>query len=140
MEARASFAPELKSASDARHFAERTLAEWDLPQVLEATRLLVSELVVNAVIHARTDSELVLRAEDGRLRVEVTDHSAAEPVLQEYSPTAPSGRGLLILDELADEWGVERDGTSKVVWFDLALDGEAEPAGERPGPHPSVDG
>ena len=129
MEARASFTPELKSASDARHFAERTLAEWDMPEVLEATRLLVSELVVNAVIHARTESELVLRAEDGHLHVEVVDHSSAQPVMQEYSPTAPSGRGLLILDELADEWGVERDGTSKTVWFDLVLDGDTDGSG-----------
>ena len=134
MEARASFAPELSSASEARHFAERTLADWGLVQVLEATRLLVSELVVNAVIHAGTESELLLRADDARLHVEVLDHSIEAPVLRSYSPTAPNGRGLLILDDLADEWGVDTTAVTKTVWFELALDPSGEVAPSRSAP------
>jgi len=120
VEARASFPPDVRSASEARHFAERTLGEWGLDDLLEATRLLVSELVVNAVVHAGTESELVLKSDGASLHVEVLDRSTAAPVLGEYSPTAPGGRGLLILDELADQWGVDVGHGSKTVWFELA--------------------
>lgn len=118
---RASFPPESTSAPAARHLAERTLEEWGLPELLETTRLLVSELVINAVLHARTGAELVLRTGSGRLRVEVSDGSTDVPRLQVDSPSAPTGRGLLIVDRLADTWGVDLDPGGKTVWFELVL-------------------
>ena len=92
MEDRATFPPELRSASEARHHAERVLREWELDTVTDAARLLISELVINAVLHAGTESELVLRCHPDRLRVEVTDQSVALPVRRAYSPSSPSGR------------------------------------------------
>lgn len=121
MEDRATFPAELRSASEARHHAERVLRAWQLDEVADAARLLISELVINAVLHAGTESELVLRCAPGHLRVEVTDHSRVVPVRRPYSPTATSGRGMLILEDLADAWGVEVGDESKTVWFELAV-------------------
>lgn len=121
MEDRSTFPAELRSASEARHHAEQVLREWELDEVADAARLLISELVINAVLHAGTESEMVLRCRPGHLRVEVTDGSSAVPVRRPYSPTSPSGRGLLILEDLADSWGIDVGDGSKTVWFELAV-------------------
>lgn len=124
MEDRSTFPAELRSASEARHHAEQVLREWELGAVADAARLLISELVINAVLHAGTELELVLRSRAGHLRVEVTDGSSAVPVRRAYSPDSPTGRGLLILEDLADTWGTDvRDG-SKTVWFELDVPAE----------------
>lgn len=121
MEARATFPPEPTSATAARHFAERTLAAWGIGSRVDTARLLVSELVINSVLHAGTDTELVLEAGPSVLRVEVADGSVERPVVQRPGPSASSGRGLLILDDLADRWGVEVGERGKTVWFELRL-------------------
>lgn len=119
MEVTASFPAELQSASAARHFAERKLEEWELPELLDATRLLVSELVINAVLHARTESTLTLACRSGVLRVEVSDGSTVPLARRSFSTTATTGRGLMILEALASRWGVEETAGGKTVWFEL---------------------
>jgi anti-sigma regulatory factor (Ser/Thr protein kinase) len=126
MEAQAAFPAELRSAAAARHLAERTLVGWGCNTLIEPTRLLVSELVVNAVIHAHTEVRLRLHLRPGSLRVEVSDGSTAAPRRRPYSPTATTGRGLMILDALADEWGVDIGRASKTVWFELAAASAAQ--------------
>ncbi len=119
MEARASFPAELASAAGARHFTEATLVAWGLASVREAARLLVSELVVNGVLHACTPVSLSLGLDGSCLRVEVTDGSDEVPVRREHPPSAPTGRGMMIVDALADRWGVEVADGTKTVWFEL---------------------
>jgi anti-sigma regulatory factor (Ser/Thr protein kinase) len=121
MEAQAAFPPQLRSAAEARRFAERTLAGWGCGALVESARLLVSELVVNAVIHARTEARLALRFDGEVLHVEVADGSTVRPRRRDYSPTATTGRGLMILDAVADRWGVDIGDGAKTVWFDLAV-------------------
>ena len=91
------------------------------PERLGDVRLLVSELVTNAVRHAAGDVlRLVIARRRGVLRVEV--HDPGEGF--EVSPPSPdphrsSGWGLVLVDELADRWGV--DGTPRTrVWFEMA--------------------
>ncbi len=134
MEDRSTFPPELRSASEARHHAEQVLREWQLDTVADAARLLISELVINAVLHAGTESELVLRCTPGHLRVEVSDGSSTAPVRMPYSPSSPTGRGLLILEDLADSWGIEIGDGSKTVWFELAVPPDGRP-GEQGASH-----
>ena len=122
MEAQAAFPAQLASAADARRFAERTLSAWGCDALVENARLLVSELVVNAVIHAHTAARLQLRFDGRLLRVEVSDGSTAAPHRRPYSPTATTGRGLMILDKVADNWGVDIGESAKTVWFELAED------------------
>jgi anti-sigma regulatory factor (Ser/Thr protein kinase) len=121
MEAQAAFPAELRSAAEARRFAERTLAAWGFEELVENARLLVSELIVNAVIHAHTGAGLCLRSDGSVLRVEVTDGSTAAPRQRPYSPTATTGRGLMILDAVSDDWGVDIGEDAKTVWFELEL-------------------
>jgi serine/threonine-protein kinase RsbW len=86
-------------------------------------RLLVSELVTNAVRHAELAPadviRLVVDAGDSVLRVEVHDPGGGfVPVQPAPDPARPSGWGLFLVAELADRWGVESDGMTH-VWFEL---------------------
>ena len=94
--------------------------------MLDDARLLVSELVGNAVRHGRDEIVLRLRPHPPGIGVAVTDHGDDMPTLPDGrpDPTVPSGRGLLIVATLASRWGVEKDesGVGKTVWFDLHAD------------------
>jgi serine/threonine-protein kinase RsbW len=86
-------------------------------------RLLVSELVTNAVRHANLASgdviELVIEIADRTLRVEVHDPGGGfVPSAPSPDPARPSGWGLYLVAELADRWGVDSDDTT-LVWFEL---------------------
>lgn len=119
-EARLPLRPIPASAATARQFVEETLGAWGCDDFLDAARLLVSELVTNAVLHARTDFELALRVLRTGVRVEVRDGSNAAPVVRRYEDEAMTGRGLSLVDELSARWGVEKlAGGGKVVWFEL---------------------
>jgi anti-sigma regulatory factor (Ser/Thr protein kinase) len=113
----------LESTTSARRFAEETLHRWGIDgEAFETVRLLVSELVANAVTHAATRAELVLDVDDRRLRVEVRDEGGGSPRRRDPSFEEPTGRGLLIVEELADRWGVDDDPPGKSVWFELGAD------------------
>jgi signal transduction histidine kinase len=82
----------------------------------------VSELVANAVLHARTSCTLTVEERDRTLRITVRDHAPDQmPRMQEFSATAVTGRGLRILDQVATRWGVEHDDHSKSVWFEMPV-------------------
>lgn len=84
--------------------------------------LCVSEVVTNAVVHARSLVALTYTCEDDVVRIEVVDGSpAALPTRAEPQPSSPSGRGVKIVDALADRWGVEVGGARKTVWFEFDL-------------------
>jgi signal transduction histidine kinase len=85
--------------------------------------LLVSELVTNAVVYARSRVTVVVESRGELLRVGVHDSSPELPVRVEADPTAESGRGLNIVDRLALRWGVDVEGRSpgKTVWFEIPL-------------------
>ncbi|MFI6473191.1 ATP-binding protein [Streptomyces sp. NPDC050516] len=92
----------------------------------DVAELLTSELVTNALVH--TDHGAVVTATVGEsgLRVEVRDFVAALPT--PYAPSADDGthgRGLLLVQALADAWGVHEHGMGKVVWFELGCNGAA---------------
>jgi anti-sigma regulatory factor (Ser/Thr protein kinase) len=85
--------------------------------------LLVSELVTNAVLHGRAPIRLGLTLDRAALRIEVSDH---EPTVAAVVPRAecngaPGGRGLRIVEALADQWGVVGNDLSKTVWASVAL-------------------
>lgn len=117
--ARLALPPVPASAARARRFVDDTLRGWGCDGFVDAARLLVSELVTNGVLHARTDMELVLTVVRGDLRAEVHDSSPAPPVVRHYEDEAMTGRGLGLLDQLADRWGVDAVEGGKVVWFEL---------------------
>ncbi|NJC70042.1 ATP-binding protein [Planosporangium thailandense] len=83
--------------------------------------LLVSELASNAVLHGggAFDVSVEYVPDKGLVRIEVTDSGDGQPTVQAPSVTAEHGRGLLLVDKLANAWGVQRGSTRKTVWFEL---------------------
>lgn len=81
--------------------------------------LLVSELVTNAVLHARTTFAVQVTMTATAIRVSVTDGSSVLPERRTYNFLHPTGRGLHLVDSLSDRWGVDLEPTGKTVWFEL---------------------
>ncbi|MGO4430161.1 ATP-binding protein, partial [Streptomyces sp. MCAF7] len=96
---------------------------WGLtPQLAEHTVLLVSELVGNAVRHtgARTFGLRMLRRR-GWIRVEVRDPSRGLPCLMPVALLDTSGRGLWLVDQLAQRWGADLLPRGKTTWFEMRV-------------------
>lgn len=115
-------APRPQTAAQARRLTRRTLRQWDLEQLLESTELLVSEVVGNAVRFAHRPITLRLLRTDV-LRCEVEDDSTVVPRMRHARLSDEGGRGLFLVDQLAQRWGATRVSTGKVVWFELPLPG-----------------
>lgn len=107
------------SAGQARSFVESVLAGAGLDDLAYAANVLVSELVANAVLHAGTPLEVVMETGADRVRVEVHDGNPQLPVRKHYSNLSGTGRGLLLVERMASEWGAERTPAGKKVWFEL---------------------
>ena len=110
----------------------RTFVREQLPTLpdstVDAILLLTSELVTNAVIHARTEIELGITVSDRSVVVTVHDQDLGRPSVS-YAGR-DGGRGLGLVSALADETATERHaGEGKTVWFRLSREGEAEAAG-----------
>lgn len=109
--------PHASSAAEARRFVERTLGGWRCHDEVDVARLLVSELVSNAVRHAGTPVRLTLSRDRGGIRVEVADGSHGAPRPRLAGGDAEAGRGLFLVDQLAGDWGVRQERRGKTVWF-----------------------
>jgi anti-sigma regulatory factor (Ser/Thr protein kinase) len=132
--------PEAGSVPKARRlFDEVTRRIGDTPAVFDG-RLLLTELIGNCVRHARlTDAqpiEVRIRICRELLRVEVRDEGRGFEPRALRAPPPPmhtGGRGLYLVQALADRWGATSDGAT-TVWFEIELDGAAQPAGVRSPP------
>ena len=105
----------------ARHVVRELLRAWRAPHDHEDAALLVTELVANVIDHAQAEANLSLELSiaDRWLRIAVVDGSAVRPVVQELSRDRPRGRGLMMVQAIADRWGVESHRGGKRVWFEL---------------------
>ena len=113
------------SAGRARAFVESVLADAGLDHLAYTATLLVSELVANGILHSGTPLEVVVRCGDERARIEVHDGNPQLPVRKHYSNMSGTGRGLMLVERMADDWGADRTAGGKVVWFEL--DGASAP-------------
>ncbi|AIR96136.1 SpoIIE family protein phosphatase [Streptomyces glaucescens] len=117
------FPPGPESVARARRFVRAALGDAApelAADLLDTAELLTSELVTNAVLHARTDIDVSARAADGRVRVTVRDHRPSRLLVpQDCPPYAGTGQGLALVDRLASRHGVETGDTAKTVWFEL---------------------
>lgn len=112
--------PVPESARAARDLVLEILSGIGRDDLVDAATLLVSELVTNAIVHARTPIDLEITAGAGGLRVAVHDHSATLPTQRHYGRGATTGRGLALLELIADRHGADSDATDgKTVWFEL---------------------
>lgn len=121
--------PSPASPRAARRVVAAVLTDLGRDDLLDDVDLVVSELVANAVMHARTDLELTVQEAGGGVRVAVSDGSRVQPHWTPASATAISGRGLILVRQLCREWGVEPHGDhGKTVWaqIDHPSDGVGE--------------
>jgi CheY-like chemotaxis protein/anti-sigma regulatory factor (Ser/Thr protein kinase) len=102
----------------ARRFVRSSLTDID-EAALDAVELLTSELVTNAVIHAGSQPHLALVLHADHVRVEVHDDDPNLPARRTPDEARPGGRGLLLLDQVASDWGAEATEGGKVVWFEV---------------------
>ena len=126
-ELRRSLPPTAESATVARWLVADLLRESTDADTLDTVELLTTELVSNAIRHTRDELTLTVWLEGGQLRVGVSDTSHRRPQLVQVGQRDTSGRGLHLVEALADRWGVDPDGRGlgKTVWFEIA----APPAG-----------
>jgi anti-sigma regulatory factor (Ser/Thr protein kinase) len=117
------FPADRTAPSRARRFVAETLRSWDVPRrVIDDAVLLVSELVTNALLHARSAPVVELDRLNGRIRFVVCDDSPALPRRRRYARDAVTGRGIALVETLATQWGSEPTGEGKRVWFELDAD------------------
>ncbi|WP_030752722.1 SpoIIE family protein phosphatase [Streptomyces griseus] len=122
--------PEALSA--ARHMIRAAVRAWGAGDRADEIELVADELMTNALMHTDGGAIVTLRVLPGaerRLRVEVEDRSSALPRRREAGEAGVSGRGLLLVDQLSDDWGVESRGGGKCVWCEFAVT-------PRPAPRP----
>jgi serine phosphatase RsbU (regulator of sigma subunit)/anti-sigma regulatory factor (Ser/Thr protein kinase) len=117
----------------ARQQLREMLHDWASADQRDSAVLLVSEMLTNVLVHTDTDALLVAEVtggtDDRRMRIEVTDASDDLPHRRHPGELASSGRGLVLVEFLADSWGVDPRGEGKSIWFEFyetsGGDGEA---------------
>lgn len=114
--------PHPTSVGAARRFVRDVLMSRQVADVVvDTVELLTSEVVTNAIIHGRSGPLLAVDVKEFVIRVAVGDVSPELPVRRGGRLDDVSGRGVLIVEELASAWGVERERNgSKRVWFEVA--------------------
>ncbi|WP_459644066.1 ATP-binding protein [Kineococcus sp. NUM-3379] len=110
------------AVSAARRHVREALRRMGAPELEESAELGVSELVTNALLHARTSFAVaVRRTPAGRVRIEVADSSAVPLQPRNLGPAATTGRGLRLVGAVSADWGVDPvagGGPGKLVWFE----------------------
>lgn len=121
MSNRIELSPTPGSVAVARRWSIELASRRGFAVDIDTVALLVSELVSNVVLHARTACELIVSVAGNVLRVEVRDGSSALPAETiQTDPMALSGRGMVLIDALSTTHGAEAlPGGGKLVWFEI---------------------
>ena len=118
------------AARTAREFVRDAMRAWALDDTDQIAELLTDELVGNVVRHVGSTMEVRASCRPDSIRIEVDDASREPPIRRHPDQFDEHGRGILFVETLATDWGVElRDG-GKTIWFEL----DATPTGELPLP------
>lgn len=107
--------PVPSAARLARAWVVSVLEGWP-EEGIENAYLVVSELVTNAILHARTPIVLDCEASGPQARFEVRDEQHGAPLVKPYALDSPTGRGMRLVNSVAEEWGVSTSTAGKAVW------------------------
>ena len=118
-EQRKEFRPHPTSPAGARRFVAEVLDGSSWSESTPVLVLLTSELVTNAVVHAETPVDVIVRSSPERVRVEVVDGSTRAPLRRLARGDDEWGRGLGVVESLSSRWGVQCAEWGKSVWFEL---------------------
>ncbi|MEU1055922.1 SpoIIE family protein phosphatase [Streptomyces sp. NPDC005876] len=113
-----------EALTEARRMVRTAVRAWGAADQGDEIELVADELITNALMHTEGSAVVTVRALTGpgqKLRVEVEDSSSALPRRRDAGDSGVSGRGLLLVETLADGWGVEARGGGKCVWSEFAL-------------------
>jgi anti-sigma regulatory factor (Ser/Thr protein kinase) len=110
---------EREDVREGRRFLVQTLIHVGWDDRVDDASLLLSELLANVTLHARTGCSVVVAAGPDVLRVEVEDGSPVLPRVQNFAIDTTTGRGLHLVERLSESWGTERTPGGKKVWFCL---------------------
>lgn len=110
----------IRAPGHARRWIIQRCHEWQCDALADAAALMVTELVTNVFLHARTDCLVHAAFDRPILTVTVTDGDNQELSAQPPSITAEQGRGLAIVAALADTWGIQHSDGAKSIWFHLS--------------------
>jgi len=123
--------PVIGAARRARELVTEACGRWELPELAGPACIVVTEMVNNVVVHAKTPMIVLLARQGDSMTVAVRDSSSAEPRFGgPVAPTAYGGRGLLLIDSMARRWGNLALVDGKVVWA-LLEDDEKSPEAAR---------
>lgn len=107
----------------ARAMVAAACQTWHLPHLLDRAQLVVTELVTNAFLHARTEMEVAVALRHRHLHLSVRDRSRELPQVRSPDPSSGAGgRGLVLVAALASGWGAVPTPEGKVVWATLTTD------------------
>ncbi|MDT3399012.1 ATP-binding protein [Streptomyces sp. B1866] len=115
------------SVKAARDFVADALTGWGYGDLLEEVSLCVSEIATNALVHGAPPSRTFavrLEARADLVRIEVHDDSELLPVPCSTDHCRENGRGLLLVNELADGWGIDKQPVGKAVWLAFKSSGQ----------------
>ncbi|MGW7578544.1 SpoIIE family protein phosphatase [Streptomyces sp. NPDC054765] len=110
--------------AEVRSALRRTLDQWRAGAVMHHIEVAASELIANALTHTESGALVSMELLPGtprRIRLEVEDRSSRWPRRRSPGETATSGRGLMLVEALADEWGAEPRGAGKALWCEFAV-------------------
>lgn len=107
------------SVPQARRFVVACLGRWSLEHLCETVELLTSEVVSNAVLHARTEIAVTATALGDAVEIRVSDLSPLAPVQRRHSSDATTGRGVQLLEQLATSWEVLVEPAGKTIRFSV---------------------
>ena len=114
------YPPEPAIVASVRSFAADRLHTLELSALRDDVELLLTELITNVIIHARTEFEVRLEASGAGVRVEVMDGNPTMPAAGTLTATALSGRGLTLVQSMSTRWGAHRTTAGgKTVWFEV---------------------
>jgi two-component sensor histidine kinase len=117
--------PFVGAARRARELVTEACGRWDLPERAGPACIVVTEMVNNVVVHARTPMTVLVALRGETMSVAVRDQSPAVPRFGGVvAATSYGGRGLLLIDSVARRWGNQPLTGGKVVW--ALLDGDEE--------------
>ncbi|MFE0193810.1 SpoIIE family protein phosphatase [Streptomyces sp. NPDC059008] len=124
-----------QGAAEVRSALRRTLDQWRAGSILHNVEVAASELIANALTHTESGALVSVELLPGaprRIRLEVEDRSSRWPRRRSPGETATSGRGLMLVEALADRWGAEPRGAGKALWCEFVVpDGRYGPDAAR---------
>jgi CheY-like chemotaxis protein/anti-sigma regulatory factor (Ser/Thr protein kinase) len=111
---------DLTSVGRAREFVAGAFDSWGVTELTDDALIVVSELVTNAVTHARSSCEVRLAVDAAAVRIAVIDRGEGTPDPKPFSEDQPHGRGLHIVGALSTAWGVDDVPEGKMVWAEMS--------------------